>query len=319
MHIGYKLPNCAGVLCEPEWATPANLHDLGDLAARLGYNSLWFHDHLLAPKEVNIPAPDFYEALISISHLATRLPGMTFGVATLIVPLRDPILLARQLTTLNAFFPGRIILGVGVGRYETEFEACGSDRFHQRGRVANEALGLIRALWTQDEVTFQGEFFGARQARHFPKHPGATLPIWVGGNAAASIERAAVYGDGYLPAAKRPDELRQDRAELDRALERQGRDPAGFPMGLSLTVDLQELGEKQAEDLEERGMHGHAASRVVTGTAAEVAEQLNQFTAAGVGHYALSFRAHSLAHLKERLEGFARDVRPQLAQGAPAG
>jgi probable F420-dependent oxidoreductase len=313
MQIGYKLPNCAGVLCEPEWATPANLHDLSDLAARLGYDSLWFHDHLLAPKEVNIPTPDFYEALVTISHLATRLPQMTFGVATLIVPLRDPVLLARQLTTLNAFFPGRVILGVGVGRYETEFEACGSNRFHQRGRAANEALQLIRALWDQDEVTFEGEFFAARQARHFPKHPGKTLPIWVGGNAAASIQRAAAYGDGYLPAAKHPTELRQDREQLDRELERVGRDPASFPMGLSLTVDLRAPGEGLSEDLEERGMHGHAGSRVVTGTAPEVTGKLNEIAAAGVEHFALSFRAHSLAQLKERMESFACDVRPSLA------
>lgn len=312
MLIGYKLPNCAGVLCEPDWATPANLHALSDLAARLGYNSLWFHDHLLAPKEVNIPSPDFYEALITISHLATRLPAMTFGVATLILPLRDPVLLARQLTTLNAFFPGRVILGVGVGRYETEFEASGSSLFHQRGRVANEALQLLRALWDQDDVTFQGEFFSARQARHFPKHPGATMPIWVGGNAAASIQRAAAYGDGYLPAAKHPAELRQDREQLDRSLESVGRDPATFPMGLSLTVDLHEAGAGHAEDLEERGMHGHAASRVVTGTAPQVVERLNELAAVGVGHAALSFRAHSLADLKERMENFAQEVRPHL-------
>lgn len=312
MHIGYKLPNCAGVLCEPDWATPANLQRLSDLAARLGYDSLWFHDHLLAPKEVNIPTPDFYEALITLSHLATRLPSMTFGVATLILPLRDPVLLARQLTTLNAFFPGRVILGVGVGRYETEFEACGSDRFHRRGRAADEALQLVRALWDQDNVTFEGAFSAARQARHFPKHPGATLPIWVGGNAAASIERAAAYGDGYLPAAKHPDELRQDREQLHRALEQRGRDPASFPLGLSLTVDLREPGEHSAEDLEERGMHGHAASRVVTGAAPEVAEKLAQLAAVGVSHFALSFRAHSLSQLEDRLERFARDVRPHL-------
>jgi probable F420-dependent oxidoreductase len=316
MKFGYKLPNCAGVLCEPDWATPDNLMRLGRLAATLGFSSLWFHDHLLAPLEVNIAAPNFYEPLISIAHLANVLPGMTFGVATLVVPLRDPVLLARQLTTLNAFHPGRVILGVGVGRYKSEFEASGSDAFHRRGRMATEALELIRALWRDDDVDFAGEFYKTSGARHFPKVTAANrMPIWVGGNAPAAIKRAAKLGDGFLPAARTAAELRADCDLLRRELEHLGRDSEAFPIGLSLTVDLRQAGEHEAEDLEERGMHGHASSRIVSGGPAQVLDKMRELASVGIGHFALSFRAASLQQLEDRMTLFASDVQPHLAEG----
>jgi alkanesulfonate monooxygenase SsuD/methylene tetrahydromethanopterin reductase-like flavin-dependent oxidoreductase (luciferase family) len=83
-------------------------------------------------------------------------------------------------------------------------------------------------------------------------------------------------------------------------------------MGLSLTLDVRQAGEHEAEDLEERGMHGHARSRVVAGEPEQVADQLRELAALGIGHFALSFRAHSLAQLSERLALFATEIRPRL-------
>ncbi len=313
MKIGFKLPNCAGVLCEPAWATPQNLIRLSQLAQRLGYDSLWMHDHLIAPDEVKIDEPNFHEPLITMSHLAGLVPDITFGIATIILPLRDPVLFARQLVTMHAFFPGRIIAGIGVGRYESEFRASGSRLFRKRGKMTTESLQLIRGLWQQPELDFDGEFYTLQGARFYPK-PAAPgdIPIWVGGNSEAAVRRAAALGDGYVPAAKLPDEIRADRALLVEALQAEGRDPQGFPIGLSLTVELVRDSGAMAEDLEARGLHGHAHDRVVHGMPNRVAERLLELAGAGVDHFLLSFRATALEELEEHLEWFAREVRPQL-------
>jgi probable F420-dependent oxidoreductase len=313
MKIGFKLPNCAGVLCEPAWATPENLLDLSRLAHKLGYDSLWMHDHLVAPDEVQLEEPNFHDPLVSISHLAAMVPDITFGMATLILPLRDPVALARQLVTMQAFFPKRLIAGVGIGRYKSEFLAAGSPLFHQRGKVTTEALKLIRALWEQPEADFEGEFFTLQGARFYPK-PEARggIPIWVGGNAKAAVRRAAALGDGYVPAAKLPGEIREDRALLLEELERHGRHPQEFPIGLSLTVDLLREAEDQAAEMEARGLHGHAEERVVRGGPHRVTERFRELADAGVSHFLLSFRASSLEELKDRLAWFARDMMPHL-------
>lgn len=313
MKIGYKLPNCAGVICEPEWATAGNLELLSRHAHRLGYDSLWMHDHLLAPEEVKVDEPNFYEALITIGHLATLVPDIQFGIATIVLPLRDPVLMARQAMTLEMFFPGRVIIGVGVGRYESEFIASGSPSFKKRGKMTSEYLRLIRALWAPGATDFQGEFRSVKGARLYPKPAAhASPPIWIGGNSEAAMDRAVALGDGYVPAAKTPEEIRADRQYLADKLEKAGRDPDHFPLGLSLTVEPIHPGATEAVDPEHRGLHGHAQSRVVRGWTPEVIKGINDFAQAGVDHFMLSFRSSNLAQLQEHMEWFARDVRPQL-------
>jgi alkanesulfonate monooxygenase SsuD/methylene tetrahydromethanopterin reductase-like flavin-dependent oxidoreductase (luciferase family) len=179
--------------------------------------------------------------------------------------------------------------------------------------MTTEALELIRGLWEQPELDFDGEFYTLQDARFYPK-PAAhgVIPIWIGGNSEAAVRRAAALGDGYVPAAKLPDEIRADRALLVEALQQQGRDPQGFPIGLSLTVELVHDLTPKAEDLEARGLHGHAHDRVVQGKPDRVAERLLELADAGVDHFLLSFRASTLEELEEHLEWFARHVRPQL-------
>lgn len=317
--IGYKLPNCAGVLCEPEWAEPETLEDLARRAHLLGYDSLWMHDHLLAPEEIQIPEPVIIEPLIAIGRLAALVPDIQFGIATLVLPLRDPVLTARQLMTLHMFFPGRIIAGVGVGRYESEFISFGSSWYRERGKVTSEFIRLMRSLWEEDEATFQGAYRTVESPRFFPKQGRrGELPIWVGGNSPAAIRRAASMGDGFVPAAKTPEEIREDRAALTRKLEELGRDPARFPIGLSLTIEAVHQQHARAEDLEERGLHGHGRERVAAGDAEAVAARLNEFIDAGVEHFLLSFRTTTLPQLKEDMEWFTAEVRPQLAHGVRA-
>lgn len=313
MKFGFKLPNCAGVLCEPEWATPENLIRLSKLGHQLGYDSLWMHDHLVAPDEVKLREPNFHEPLISMSTLASMVPDITFGIATIILPLREPVLFARQLITMQAFFPGRFIIGIGVGRYKSEFLASGSPYFHQRGKLTTEALEVIRALWKEQKLNFEGAYFNLEGARFYPKPEKlGSIPIWIGGNSEAAIRRAAALGDGYVPAAKLPEEIRTDRQLLTQELEENGRDPQGFPVGLSLTVELLRRDQHATEDLEARGLHGHAHDRIVKGDAYRVVGRLQELADAGVNHFLLSFRATELSELMERMEWFAEDVKPQL-------
>jgi probable F420-dependent oxidoreductase len=308
LRFGYKLPNCAGVICEPDWARPQTIERLAAHAGATGFDSVWLHDHLLTPAELrHVPAPAFYDPVVLMPWLATIVPGVLIGVATLVIPLREPVGLAKQLATLEALFPGRIVAGVGVGRYESEFVAFGSDRFRKRGRMTDEYLRLMRALLSEPEVTLTGEFRSVAGAIAYPQK---LPPLWVGGSAPAALRRAARLGDGWVPAAMTPEDVRAGRARLDEALDAEGRERAAIPVALSLTVERVRTSGATAR--EDGGLHVHHL--VVSGSDAAVAEQLAAYAAAGVSHFLLSFRAASPEHVLEDMTWFTHAIKPQLAQ-----
>ena len=101
-HIGFKLPNCGGVMCNVEWATPANVVRLAGMARDLGYDSVWLHDHTVTPRELqHLDEPPFYEPLVVMAAIAGQVPDIVVGVATLILPFRDPVLLTKQMLYLE--------------------------------------------------------------------------------------------------------------------------------------------------------------------------------------------------------------------------
>lgn len=301
--LGYKLPNCAGVICDPSLATPHTLRRLARSAEDLGYHSAWLHDHLATPQElVALPHPDFYEPLAVMASLAAITSRIVFGVATIILPLRDPILLSKQLATLDAFAPSRFILGVGVGRYEDEFTVLGTDVYHRRGPITSEFIRLIRTLWTDDVVSVEGRTRSIRGARIYPK-PAQAPPIWVGGNSPAAIRRAARLGDGWVPAALTPDEIRAGVSQIVALRGDQQVSTHPFEVGLSLTVELSLPGLGASGQV-----HAHPSARRIRGEPALVAERLAEYAAAGVSTFLLSFAAATLQDTLTQMESLAREI-----------
>lgn len=169
------------------------LVDLAQTAEGLGYTTAWLPDHVLPPGEYGATFGGVYEPLVTIGHLTAVTERLRFGTSVVVLPLRDPFVLAKQVATLHQLSGGRVVLGVGVGWSVPEFEAVGADH-SRRGAVTDDALALLRHLFAGGTAPYQGRRFSYEQGVFAPV-PDGTLPIMVGGNSDAALRRAARYGD----------------------------------------------------------------------------------------------------------------------------
>lgn len=200
-------------LSEPDFLVGA-----GQLLEELGFDSLWLADHVVVPSgyssvypynaEGRVPTERYPEPLVSLALLAGVTSRIELGTAVLVLPQRNPILLAKQVATLDAIAGGRVRLGVGVGWLREEFEALGAE-FGRRGARADEYIDAMRALWTEDEPRFKGEHIeldGRFAMVPRPARPGGVIVV-VGGHSPAAARRAARRGDGFFPATIDQSEL----------------------------------------------------------------------------------------------------------------
>jgi probable F420-dependent oxidoreductase len=164
-----------------------------EMIEELGYDALWVSEHIA----FHVPTLD---AVTTMAAIAARTSRLRIGSAIMLLPLRPPAAVAKAVSTLDIIAGGRITLGIGVGgEYPKEFEVCGVP-VHERGGRTNEAIEVLRALWTQDTASYHGTYFQFTDVSMRPKPLQAGgPPIIVGGRSDAAIKRAARLGDGYMP------------------------------------------------------------------------------------------------------------------------
>lgn len=171
------------------------------------------------------PRNALVDPVVGMTWLAAATTTIEVGTNILVLPQRNPVILAKALATLDSFSQGRVLLGVGVGWAKEEFDAVGAD-FAARGKVTNEAIAAMRALWTQEASSYAGDFFSFTEAYSFPKptRP-AGVPIFIGGESPAALKRVAQMGDGWLPYNLPVEDAARVIGELKAATRRAGRDP----------------------------------------------------------------------------------------------
>ena len=201
---------------------PGATLDDAALVEDLGFDSLWQGEHIIW----HGPTLD---ATVALSAFAARTSRLTLGTSVLLLPLRHPTAVAKSFATLDVLSGGRTILGVGVGgENPAEFAACGVP-YQERGARANEAIEVIRRLWSEPSVTFQGRFTRFEDVRLEPRpiqQPGP--PIWVGGRSEAALRRAARQGDGWLPYLIDPAQYRAGWERIQELAAAAGRELTGF-------------------------------------------------------------------------------------------
>ena len=177
----------------------------------LGYHLVMISDHVAITPDVQekYPAP-FYDPLVCLSWLAANTSTLELGTTVLILPYRNPLLVARMGANIDQLSGGRFILGVGAGWAKGEFQALGGP-FDQRGAMSNEYLAAIKALWTSDLASYNGRFVSFESVNTAPRpvrepHP----PIWVGGSSDAAIRRAVRFGNAWHPIRFQIPWLRED-------------------------------------------------------------------------------------------------------------
>jgi probable F420-dependent oxidoreductase len=171
-----------------------------------------------------------------LAYVGALTSRLRLATGILILPERNPVILAKEVATLDALTSGRMILGIGIGWLREEFEAIGVP-FEDRAARTEEAMAALRALWSAEE-THQGERFRFKQARSYPKpFSPAGIPLVVGGHTNAAARRAARFADGFLPAGKDLEALIE---ECRRTARKLGRDPDAIEFTVPGTVDLEQ-------------------------------------------------------------------------------
>jgi probable F420-dependent oxidoreductase len=206
----------------PELPSARALIDYGVMVEELGYESLWAWDHVLLGVEPNFP---IHEALTILTAVAARTSRIRLGTGVLVLPMRNPVLLAKELATIDHISNGRLILGAGVGWYKREFDSLGVE-FTRRGRIMEQSLEIIKRLWTEPRVDGEYMPYNLRGAVLYPKpvqqpHP----PILIGGYVDAVLRRVATKGDGWLTYFYTPESFARTFARIRAYASEAGRDP----------------------------------------------------------------------------------------------
>ncbi len=179
----------------PEMPDANALIDYGVRMEKLGYEFVWAWDHTLLGVEPPFP---IHEALTILTAIAARTSKIRLGTGVLVMPMRNPVLLAKELATIDHISNGRLILGTAVGWYKREFDSLGAD-FHTRGKIMEQSLEIIHRLWTEDKVDGDYPPYNLRGAVMLPKPVQKPRPpILIGGYVDAVLKRAATKGDGWI-------------------------------------------------------------------------------------------------------------------------
>src|SRR5580700_7065722 len=198
MQFGIHLPHAG------ERAAPALIRRFAIQAEALGFADVWVSEHIILPR-TQFPRPlPFYEPVLTLTWVAAVTERVRLGTSVLVLPMRHPIPLAKELATLQNLSDGRLILGAGVGWLAPEFAALGAP-FHERGRRMDEGIALMRAVWTEDPISFPTQWIPAvvNEMRMQPR-PMAPIPIWIGGSSEPALKRALRL-DGWHGSRVAPD------------------------------------------------------------------------------------------------------------------
>lgn len=332
MKFGVELPTCtAGMMHPVPFASVRDVVDVAIEAEQLGYTDAGGNDHLSTMDFVRRAwpqPPDYYEPLITLAHIAARTSVLRLTTGIMVLPLREPVLLAKQVATLDRLSGGRVTLGVAVGGYRDEFEAVRPDLAKaNRADLTRETIEAMRAIWTQRRATYDGTYVHFDDVESFPKPVQDALPIYSGGNVEGSLRRAAELCQGWLPAKIGPQRIAEGRDEIAGLARAAGRDPRTITTALQSVVCLGATAEEARStfrnssfDLFRTSLAGTMTKGVdqdtyldmnLVGTPDQVCEKVDAYAHAGLDELtALLFVGNTVEEMREQIRMFARHVLP---------
>ena len=321
MHFAFEAP-VTGPLANPD-----DLVTLVSQGEALGFDMIHAGDHIVIPGQIKAPYPytqsgvftgswtlepgatHFLEQLTTLMFLAAHSSKIRLLAAVMVVPYRSPVHTAKIIATIDILSRGRLDLGCGLGWMQDEFEALGAPPFNERGAVTDEYLSAFKELWTSEEPTFEGKYVRFSDIRFEPKpfqrpHP----PLWIGGESEAAMRRAARLGDVWYPLGNNPRYPLGTPAKLSEAIgrlrsyaEETDRDPSEIRVAYSAEFWYS---DREATYLT------NGQRRIFTGAPEEIAEDIYVFEELGVSSLTFNFNGDTLTETLERLERFAKEVRP---------
>ena len=297
----------------PEMPDPRQLIDYGIRMEALGFDSLWVWDHILLGVEPNFPIID---SLTLLTAIGARTRTIKLGTGILVLPLRNPVILAKQLSSMDQLNEGRLIMGMAAGWYKREFDAVGVP-FEKRGKIMDINLDVLRRFWTEDMV--QGDF-GDHKIPAGVMYPKPVQkprpPILIGGYVDVVLKRAALRGDGWLTYFYRPESFAKSWAKIRDFAREGGRDPdtlmnaAQLPImiGKSRAAIESDMMDWLGKEWDYASWSESTKDSAILGTVDECVAQLKEHLAVGVQKIIFVPYKYDM----EQIKIIARDIIPRL-------
>jgi probable F420-dependent oxidoreductase len=297
MEFGIALPTY------PAGATVEGVVKVAQAAERLGFVSAWTTDHVIMPAEQAGPYREIFEPLMILGYLSALTSKVNLGISVIVVPQRNGIVLAKQLATLDHLCQGRLIVGVGAGWNEREFEMLdAAGRYHRRGAYLNETIRVWRHLWTTPGQPFEGEFFHLDDVAFGPlPYTDGGPAIWVGGQSLGARRRAGRYGAAWHPVGISAADLAEQFVAVKDTAEKAGRPApaaaARLPMRFSVGGGP---------------MNANRKIQVLEGEPSQIIGALNEYVDAGASEIICHFGSPDGDEVVANMETFAREVMPHF-------
>jgi probable F420-dependent oxidoreductase len=299
-------------ICVPHYGRPIEVERMLSVvrhAEESGLDSAWVTDHVIVPRDVDvIYREDMLDPMAVLSWLAGVTERIALGTSVVILPYRSPIPLAKLLASVDVLSGGRLIVGAAIGWMEGEFSALNVP-FKERVSRSEEALTLMRALWTQERPeleTARHRLSGVQVSPMPLQRP--RPPIWIGGGSEGAFRRVARLGDGWHATAATPETFRQGKQAVTRFWKEAGRE--GEPeWSMRIPVFVDGVHQWAVDEKLLRGRH------TVRGTARQIAGQLAEYQRLGVSHMALEVSYSVYPAILETIDILAEEIKPALQRG----
>jgi len=289
MNFGITLPNFG------KYADKNEILKIAASAEELGFKSLWVSDHVVIPDSHQGFGDVFYDPFITLAYVAAHTRNISLGTSVIILPYRNPVVLAKMISTLDVLSEGRVILGLGAGWLQKEFEALGVP-FNQRGEIANEYLKILKILWTEDDPRFKGKYLEFSDIKFLPKPYQKPYPlIWVGGGSNKAIERAVIYGDGWHPVGFTPEELKGKLVYVNKLLEKHNK--GNFQISLRRNLEINNDKDISSDD-------------TLRGPVEKIASGIKEYKELGINHLILNFLSGTSEGVLSTMRTFSKEIRP---------
>lgn len=278
------------------FAYPFGALQLARAAEDAGFESLWTGEHVVMPSKIESTYPysqdgkmagggqiPMAEPFVWHSWIAAQTTTLRLATGVLVLPQRQPLLVAKQAATLSVLSEGRFSLGLGVGWLREEFAALGAD-FASRAARHDEYVAAMRALWANEMASFEGEHVSFEEVALSPRPPGDMVPIVIGGHTPAAARRAGRLGDGFFPAKGTPETVGQLFDLARSSAEASGRDPSALELSV---YEPGVLDSERAEDLIAQ-WRAIGASRIIVSPKSldpnQLADQIHEFAEEVIAH-----------------------------------
>ena len=284
--------------------------EIAKAAENYGIDSIWVSDHVVMPeKHLGSFSEVFYDPFMLLSYIAAETSTIELGTSVIILPYRNPVVVAKMIATLDVLSEGRVIFGVGPGWMREEYDAL-SIPYEKRGARTNEYIRAIKQLWVNDDPEYKGKFCSFSDIKFYPKplqkpHP----PVFIAGASDYAIKRAVELGDGWQPTWVSPGDVKEGISKLETVAAEKGRDLSNFIYSVRNRLHIVDADYQANND---NNSESDDPPFLLHGTVSEITKSIKDYKKLGVSHIVLDPVVESLDDIFHTMEIVSREIMPVI-------